>query len=547
MPLDDVVLRVQHLVDRLIRRLRLGPPPATGERRLLIIQIDGLSRAVLEQALAEGRMPFLRRLLDRGDWRVRPMVVGMPTSTPAFQMAAMYGVRPDIPGFHFHDKRRREDVYFPRAGDAALVEERQSAGRRGIVDGGSTYGCVFTGGAADNLFSFAMIKRPTGTGIVRAISNFVVLGWVLVKALALTAVEVGRACLRLIADPVGEWNRGFKSLAIKVGISVWVRQLFNLAASRDLYRGVPSLYVNYLDYDVFSHAYGPRHRRALRALRRVDRSIHLLWRVCRRVPEHRYDIYVLSDHGQAHCTPFENIAAGRRIERMLFDEVFTDPSVREVSPSHPAGRHRLASGIKAYRSGRAPGVFQRFFNYLEDDFPWVLGELKEARERNDVRVIAAGPNAFVYFVDTPEPLTIQQIEDRWPGLGEQLSRCAGIGYVLARDNDGPVCFWRGKRYRLGASDPGPFATRDDAAAVVAGIHDLMAMPSAGDLVLYGIDAAEGNVSFIAEIGAHAGPSREELHTFVIGATHAPLPETIEHPIQLYPFFMAYRERRRIAA
>jgi hypothetical protein len=547
MPLDDVVLGLQRLVDRLIRRIRLGPPPATGERRLLIVQIDGLSRAVLDQALAEGRMPFLGRLLDRGEWRLRPMVVGMPTSTPAFQMAAMYGVRPDIPGFHFHDKRRREDVYFPRAGDAALVEERQSAGRRGIVDGGSSYGCVFTGGAIDNLFSFAMIKRPTGTGVVRAISNFVVLAWVVVKALALTAVEVVRAFLRLLADPIAEWNHGFKSLAIKVGISVWVRQLFNLAASRDVYRGVPAVYVNYLDYDVFSHAYGPRHRRALRALRRVDRSIQQLWRVCRRVPEHRYDMHVLSDHGQAHCTPFEKIAAGRRIERMLFDEVFTDPTIREVTPSHPVGRHRLASGIKAYRSGRAPGVFQRFFNYLEDDFPWVLGELKEARERNNVRVIAAGPNAFVYFIDTPEPLTIQQIEDRWPGLGEQLSRCAGIGYVLARGNDGPVCFWRGKRYRLSESDAGPFARRDDAVAVVAGIHDLMAMPSAGDLVLYGIDAAEGNVSFIAEIGAHAGPSADELHTFVIGAADAPLPEAIEHPIQLYPYFMAYQERRRTAA
>ena len=83
--------------------------------------------------------------------------------------------------------------------------------------------------------------------------------------------------------------------------------------------------------------------------------------------------------------------------------------------------------------------------------------------------------------------------------------------------------------------------------MVAGIHDLMAMPSAGDLVLYGIDAAEGNVSFIAEIGAHAGPSADELHTFVIGAADAPLPETIEHPIELYPYFMAYQERRRTAA
>jgi hypothetical protein len=462
-------------------------------------------------------------------------------------MAAMYGVRPDIPGFHFHDKRRREDVYFPRAGDAALVEERQSAGRRGIVDGGSSYGCVFTGGAADNLYSFAMIKRPTGTGVVRAISNFIVLAWVAVKALTLTAVEVGRALLRLVADPVGEWNRGFKSLAIKIGISVWVRQLFNLAASRDIYRGVPSIYVNYLDYDVFSHAYGPRHRRALRALRRVDRSILHLWRVSRRVPEHRYDMYILSDHGQAHCTPFEKVAAGRRIERVLFEDVFTDPSVREVSPARPAGRHHLASGIKAYRTGRAPGVLQRFFNYLEDDFPWVLGELKEARERDNVRVIAAGPNAFVYFLDSPEPLTIQRIEDRWPGLGETLSCSPGIGYVLARGNDGPVCFWRGKRYRLSVSDPGPFASRDDAAVVVEGIHDLMAMPSAGDLVLYGIDAAEGNVSYISEIGAHAGPSQDELHTFVIAAAAAPLPESIDHPIQLYPYFMAYQESRRTAA
>jgi hypothetical protein len=546
MALDDVALGLQHLVDRLIRRLRVGAPPPRGRRRLLIVQIDGLSQSVLEQGLATRRMPFLARLLARGQLRIRPMAVGMPTSTPAFQMAAMYGVRPDIPGFHFHDKRRREDVYFPRAGDAALVEERQAHGRRGIVHGGSTYGCVFTGGAVDNLFSFAMIKRPTGTGVVRAVSNFVVLAWVALKALTLTVVEVGRALLRFLADPVTEWRRGVKWLAIKIGISVWIRQLFNLAVSRDIYRGVPAIYVNYLDYDVFAHAYGPRHRRALRALRRVDRSIHLLWRVLRRVPEHGYDLYVLSDHGQAHCTPFEKVAGGRRIERMLFDEVFTDPDVREVSPARPAGRRRLASGIKAFRTGRAPGVFQRFFNYLEDDFPWVLGELKEARERHDIRVIAAGPNAFIYFVDVAEPLGIEQIEDRWPGLGETLSRCAGVGYVLARSADGPVCFHRGKRYRPTADDPGPFSGRADAALVVSGIGDLMAMPSAGDLVLYGIDAPQGNVSFIAETGAHAGPSEDELHTFIIGPPDARLPEAVRHPLELYDFFVNYQESGRPA-
>jgi hypothetical protein len=538
MPLDDLVLGLQRLVDRLIRRARRGCAPTPGRQRLLIVQIDGLSRDVLQLAMLQGRMPFLRRVIERAGWRVHPMFVGLPSSTPAFQMAAMYGVRPDIPGFHYHEKRQRDDVYFPRAGDAARVERAQAAGRRGILEGGASYGCVFTGGARDNLFTFAIMKRPTGSGVLAALSALVVLAWVALKSTVITIVELLRAVLRLLADPVGEWRRGFKWLAIKIGLSVWVRELFTLAVARDLYAGVPAIYVNYLDYDVVSHAYGPRHPRALRSLRRIDDSIKQIWRVCRRVPEHHYDLYVLSDHGQAHTKLFDDLAGGRRFERVIFEDFFTPEGARPVSPQRPAGRHHLASGIKALRTGRAPGFFQRFFNYIEDGFPWVLGEVKEARERDNVRVICAGPNAFIYFVDDDAPLPIERIEERWPGLAEELSRHPGVGYVFARGADSPVCFWRGKRYRLGA-EAGPFAGRDDAALVVGSVGDLMRMPSAGDLVVYGIGAAPGHISYIAEAGAHAGPSPEELHTFVVAPPDARLPDPLNHPVQLYPFFARY--------
>jgi hypothetical protein len=209
MPLDDVALSLQALLDRFIRRMRLGKAPRPGGRRLLIAQIDGLPRSVLEQGLAEGRMPFLQRLLERGVLAFHPMTVGMPTSTPAFQMATMYGVRPDIPGFHYHDKERHEDIYFPRAGDANHIESTQARGRDGILGGGSSYGCVFTGGAANNLFSFAMLKRPTGAGILRASSAVVVVAWVVLKCVTLTAYELLRAVVRLFADPVGETTRGW--------------------------------------------------------------------------------------------------------------------------------------------------------------------------------------------------------------------------------------------------------------------------------------------------------------------------------------------------
>jgi hypothetical protein len=70
----------------------------------------------------------------------------------------------------------------------------------------------------------------------------------------------------------------------------------------------------------------------------------------------------------------------------------------------------------------------------------------------------------------------------------------------------------------------------------------MAMPSAGDLVLYGTDAAAGNISFVPEQGAHAGPTEHELHTFLLHPPDAPLPAApLTHPVQLYSYFMVYAD------
>ena len=281
-PLDDLALALQRVIDRFVRHLRRGGAPERTHRRLLIVQIDGLSRVVLERGLASGYMAFLNRLLRDGHW-LEPMTVSLPTLTPAFQMAAMYGVRPDIPGFHYFDRERQADIHFPRRGHAAPVEARQPAGRRGIVHGGSTCGCVFTGGADNNLFSFASLTWPSGRGLLAALSPFVVVAWVCLKSLLRTVVELVRAVARLVAHPARA-RQGWRWTTIKIGFSLWVRGLFTRAVSRDLYAGTPAVYVNYLDYDVAAHAFGPASRPALLSLRRVDRTIRQLWRVARRVP-----------------------------------------------------------------------------------------------------------------------------------------------------------------------------------------------------------------------------------------------------------------------
>jgi hypothetical protein len=526
MTADDLFLGAQRGIDRLVRRLRLGAPPVAGRRRLLIVQIDGLSRAVLEQALGRGHMPVLRRLLDGGGHRLSGMVAGIPTSTPAFQMAVMYGVQPDIPGFHYHDKRRRTDIHFPRAGHAAFVEARQAANRRGILQGGSVYGCVFTGGAENDYFSFARLARPRAPGLARVLSAFVLVGWVAAKCAALTVVELVRMLGRIARRPrerATAW-RWFKK---KTTLSVWTRQWFTFAVARDLYDGVPAIYVNYLDHDEAAHGFGPRSAQSFAGLRAVDRSLRQIRRTLRRVPEHRYDLYILADHGQAPCTPYSELTGGRRFERVFFDEIL--PGADAGEPDLPGARAAVATEVDAPR---------RTGSSLDLGFEPYL-DVRESWERGGVRVVSAGPNAFVYFVDTPEPLTLEAIEARCPGLATALSKSQGVGFVLSRAKDGPVCFWRGQGHHL-EEEGGPFAERADRALVLRNLATLMAMPSAGDLVVYGIDAPEGHVSFIDEIGAHAGPSPEELHTFIVAPATARLPASIDHPLELYRLFIRYQ-------
>jgi hypothetical protein len=77
--------------------------------------------------------------------------------------------------------------------------------------------------------------------------------------------------------------------------------------------------------------------------------------------------------------------------------------------------------------------------------------------------------------------------------------------------------------------------------VVEGIENLMKMRSAGDLVIYGTDSPDGDVSFIREHGAHAGPAASEMHTFIVRPANVTLPSPISHPVQLYDHFIRYQQ------
>jgi hypothetical protein len=170
------------------------------------------------------------------------------------------------------------------------------------------------------------------------------------------------------------------------------------------------------------------------------------------------------------------------------------------------------------------------------------------RERNAVWIgglciVPAGPNVNVYLLHTPAHVPAEEIEARYPGGLARLSRHPAIGFVLARDGRGPVCYYRGDVLRI-PPPPGntgcPLFDRPDRETVVRGLQDLLRMPSSGDVIVYGHYTDAGCVNFLDERGSHAGPTEAELYVFVAAPPHVAFDfRAVTSARDLYPLFARY--------
>src|SRR2546425_1911208 len=290
-------------------------------------------------------------------------------------------------------------------GAADFVESRQMADRRGILAGGACYGCVFTGGAPDSLLTFARLLKPTRAGLplLRLLLSAALLGWVVVKALGLTAFELARFVVRTARSHRAARSESFRWLGLKIVFSVWIRELFTLAVSADLYRGARAVYVNYLDYDVFAHAFGPVHRSAMRALYHIDSSIGQLARVIERLPEYHYDLYILSDHGQTPTRNFRQVSGGESLESVVRAALGGAAAGGPGSPPRPQEPLGLTRHLARYPRAARPGRLPRLFYHTQRGPPARAGGDRPAP--GTIPIITAGPHALACFLESPEPLT----------------------------------------------------------------------------------------------------------------------------------------------
>jgi hypothetical protein len=569
-------------------------------RGTLFIEIDGLGYGHLQVALERGYLPFVRRLLERGEYRAYRWRCGLAADTPPIQSALMYGTNEGVVGFYWWDRRQQKRIvganpYHMRTVQAQLAAR---AGQPGLLAGGSSYSNIMSGDARYAVLTIAGANPhwfQPGQGLLRAL-----------LVLALNPGKAIRFCFdaawellqemedRLIVtvlDRPRVWEGAFP--LVRILLNVLAREIVTAGTRVDLLRGVPVIYTCYIGYDIVGHHSGPLSRNALRVLRGIDGAIRKLFDTLAWA-ERPYEVVILSDHGMSACQPvaeafdhdFESwVEAWWRQGVQALPRALATRRPRRRRPRRtPQGGPwlaRLAGSVARRSSGwlRTWGRIGAWLLEIGSSGAIKLGEhFLAEEERPDaprVAVISCGPLCQIWVKDVDRRLTLPEVETLCPGLVQALIEHPAVEVVVARDGEYVVVMGRRGRLWLRRLDIAAPATADREPIVrIEGEHPLAGyeeprlvarqiaafagMEACGDLICFAAsfvpetlrDATPGAAgerhlySFEHQLGTHASAGGDQAYPFLLLPARWRFDTSrIVSAAQLHPVLRAIVERR----
>lgn len=477
--------------------------PHSDEPGLVILQIDGLARTQLEQALKDGRMPFLKKLINRGHFEELSFYSGLPSTTPAVQGEVMFGARGAVPAFQFLDRE---------SGKTALMYEQEWAKRIGIelaaehqplLEGGRSYSNIYAAGAEEARFcaetmdadNLREMTRPWKLAIVACLYFFTI--W---RVVGLAILELFIAAGDMIRGLVGQqhWRAELHCIPSRIGVSIVMREWLRVMLKLSIEEGAPIIYGNFLGYDEQAHRRGPGSDFAHWGLKGIDDVIRDVFKTAHKSDVRDYEVIVFSDHGQERTAIYEN-ETGVTIQTA---------AERALAAGPLAGRK--VRGLDEY-GGRGPETDQRDRRLLrmkrgQTDVPQASAE----ELANDVIVTALGPLGHLYL---PIELSIEEKRDYARRLVDQERL--------------PLVMFRGEHGHLESHNPlGQWRLPEDAAQVFGPDHPFLAEavgdvmrlaqhPNAGDLIVSGWSNERTPSTFVHENGAHGSLGHEETRGFAL--------------------------------
>ncbi len=536
---------------------RLGRPGiAPSHRRgFIIIQVDGLSHEHLLEALEAGYVPYLSRLLDEGGLSLGHWRCGLPSTTPAVQAGIMFGNRFDIPGFRWYEKETRRSISAKRPDQLQRVRQWIGRGRPGILRGGSCYVSMFDGDADLALFTISAMTSQRFFESVRGVGLFLLFLLSPFRVLRLLGLSLGNYLFRLVSrlpalarpsvvNPLDPFSPLFQAIS-----DALLTETQTFGVMLDIYRCAPAIYANYNGYDEAAHQMGPASKAAFRALRGVDKRLRQINRMRTHYRWQVYDLYLLSDHGNAPATPFDwlnGCSLGQHIARHVGRNI----SVAELAGAHvhPADKARFLlmewEVLEERVSPRLRKMLSIVRRYMDQQMMSARELDCDLERRQDVVISVSGPLAHVYFNVSAQALDLVEVILLYPRLVDQLLETPGVGALFGRAGEQTLVLGKGGGTIIGddvrevVKAPHPLPRFGDVDYVRAQLHQLAHFPHAGDLILLGDVEPDGRVvGFESQVSTHGGLGGAQDRPFIAWPPGNPLkPEALKDAQDLYVYF-----------
>jgi glycosyltransferase involved in cell wall biosynthesis len=469
------------------------------EPGLIMIQIDGLSHKQLRNACQKNKMPFVAGLINKKYYRLHFLFPGLPSSTPAVQGELFYGVKQCVPAFAFVDRECGKIFKMYESKAVNEIEQRLELQGRGLLEGGSSYSNIYTGGSKEAHFCATSLGwGQIGTDvnpvsfIFLAITHFP--SFVRMFVLTIWEIIIGIVDFFQGVFQGETLRKEFIFIYLRALICILLRELVVIGTKIDIARGLPIVHLNFLGYDELSHNRGPDSPSAYWALRGIDRAIENVYRFAMHARHRTYDVWVYSDHGQEKALSYAT--EYKRSVQSAIVEIFKDfDSAADLVSISDRGEQLK----RAYFFGLSSIQKQLPFEFEENI----------ALDKNLI-VTAIGPTGNIYL-----PRKFNSVELR--RFAHELVDKGKIPVVMLPEQDGTVSVF---------TDEGEFVLPQDAPNVLGARHPYLSQvtddlihlchhPNAGDVTFMGFKPGKMAMTFPIENGSHAGPGLEETNAFAL--------------------------------
>ncbi len=133
-----------------------------------------------------------------------------------------------------------------------------------------------------------------------------------------------------------------------------------------------------------------------------------------------------------------------------------------------------------------------------------------------VALTYSGGLAHLYFKDLPGRLTAGELDRRFPGLVEAIAGLDRVAFALVRDEGvGLLVHGQGRMPLDGEDDAGILGRYDDAAALAPELVRLNSFERSGDVVIFGEQEEQGQVSFEHQVGGHGSIGGDQVRPFLL--------------------------------